>query len=289
MTAAAQERWTLLAGIPNVVEDEEANRTIGPGADFSVVYNELPSASALTVRLRISSPTSLYVYPYIAAADRSGLLLLRARRHLTPVQSMISYHICDARTGEVISLAKNCSTRVSGSNVGLILKGERCMVAELLPRSDGSGIATLLCYTVGQYQWVEMELTYSPPLIKTRSWFGEGVVSHGGMLWWVDLSYGILACDPFADEPELLHIPLPGVLDELPVDAVNNLGAYRCLKVSGGKLRFVQIHGSRDAPVVSTWALADPAGNWNPEHNVRLADVWTDESYLNTMLPRTVS
>lgn len=50
----------------------------------------------------------------------------------------------------------------------------------------------------------------------------------------------------------------------------------------------MQIHGSPYAPVVSTWALADSAGNWNPEHSVRLADVWADQSYLNTMLPRTI-
>ncbi|TVU47711.1 hypothetical protein EJB05_07318, partial [Eragrostis curvula] len=110
------------------------------------------------------------------------------------------------------------------------------------------------------------------------------------MLWWVNLFYGILACDPFADEPELFHIPLPRVLEELPPVALNNRGVHRCVKVSGGKLMSVQIHGSADASVVSTWALADPAsaGEWNPEHIVRLADVWADESYLNTLLPRSV-
>lgn len=126
------------------------------------------------------------------------------------------------------------------------------------------------------------------PLDEGRSWYGEGVISHDGMLWWFDLSYGILACDPFADEPELLYIPLPRVLDELPAVAFNNRGAYCCLKVSSGKLRFVQIHGSPKAPVVSTWVLSDSAGNWNPEHSVRLADVWDDWSYLNTRLPRAI-
>lgn len=248
MTAPAQEQWTILAGIPNVVEDEEANRTIGAGADFSVVYEEIPSASVLTVRLRMSSPSSPYVYPYIAAADRSGLLLLRARRHLTPFQSKISYHICDARTGEVISLGKHWPrTVVSGSNVGLILKGERCMVAELLPKSDGSGSATLLCYTVGQYRWIEMELTYSPPL-QGRSWFGEGVISHDGMLWWVDLSYGILACDPFADEPELRYVPLPGVLDELPAAETNNRGALLLLE---GERRKTEVRADPQQPLRS--------------------------------------
>ncbi|KAJ1293797.1 hypothetical protein BS78_01G096200 [Paspalum vaginatum] len=133
-----------------------------------------------------------------------------------------------------------------------------------------------------------MELAYSPPLLEW-CWFGEGVISHGGVLWWIDLSYGLLACDPFAEEPELLHVPLPRVPDELPVEPINH-SAYCCVKVSGGRLRYVQIHGSRDAPVVSTWALANPAsaGEWNPERRVCLADIWADKSYLETMLPRSM-
>ncbi|KAF0909756.1 hypothetical protein E2562_000082 [Oryza meyeriana var. granulata] len=50
------------------------------------------------------------------------------------------------------------------------------------------------------------------------------------MLWWVDLSYGLLACDPFAEEPNLLHVLLPQVPDELPVDDRLNHGAHRCAR-----------------------------------------------------------
>lgn len=123
-----------------------------------------------------------------------------------------------------------------------------------------------------------------------RFWAGEGVISYAGMLWWVDLSYGLLACDPFIDDPQLIHVPLPPVLDELPPALQINRGSRRCLKVSGGKLRYVQMHGNSDAPVVSMWALADPptAGKWNSELSVPLTDVWADESYLDTMLPGTI-
>jgi hypothetical protein len=287
---AEQERWTILAGIPMVVKDEEAERILPSGDGISVASNELPSASVLTVPLRITSPPSPYHnYPYIAAADPSGLLLLSAKHPITEFSAMVRYHICDARTGEVISLcAHRCPKGLHGANVGLIMRGQHCLVAELQPKSDGTGRATLLCYTVGEHRWVEMELAYSPPL-KGLYWFGDGVISHGGVLWWVDLSYGLLACDPFADEPELIHIPLPRVLDELPVELMNR-SAYCCVNVSGGRLRYVQIHGSPNAPVVSTWALADPAsaGEWIPECSVCLADIWADESYLETMLPRSM-
>ncbi|WVZ60415.1 hypothetical protein U9M48_010439 [Paspalum notatum var. saurae] len=242
---AAAEPWTILARIPNAVKDEEAKRIFPPGTDISVACNGLPSASVLTVPLSISSPPYPYCNdPYIAAADRSGLLLLKAKNPLAKFSAMVTYHLCDARTGEVISLCKHmCPMDLHAENLG------------------------------------------------RRCWFGEGVISHGGMLWWVDLSYGLLACDPFAEEPELLHVPLPRVLDELPVEPINH-SAYCCAKVSGGRLRYVQIHGSCDAPVVTTWALADPASagewKWNTERSVCLADIWADESYLETMLPRSM-
>ena len=58
--------------------------------------------------------------------------------------------------------------------------------------------------------------------------------------------------------------------------------------VSCGKLRYVQIHGNPDAPLVSTWALTEDR-KWNPERRrVPLLDIWADESYLNSMLPWSI-
>ncbi|CAN6334590.1 unnamed protein product [Urochloa humidicola] len=110
------------------------------------------------------------------------------------------------------------------------------------------------------------------------------------MLWWVDLSYGILACDPFADKPELLYVPLPWVQDELPAPDPISRGMYRCVNVSDGRLRHVQIHGNPNAPLVTVWALADPAqaGDWFHEHTVAMADVWADQSYMDTSLPQSI-
>ncbi|TVU27712.1 hypothetical protein EJB05_19209, partial [Eragrostis curvula] len=259
----------------------------GGGSNSSVAFHEPPRASVLSVPLGVTSPPDYCTYPYIAAADSSGLLLLRA----TLPSMIIIYHICDARTGEVFTLGSHWRPMGShGINVGLITRGnDGCVVAELQLEGDGTGRATLLTYKVeDQCRWVERELTYSPPLLR-RFWAGEGVVSYAGMLWWVDLSYGALACDPFVDDPELIHVPFPAALDDLPAAQINR-GARRCLKVSGGRLRCVQIHGSSDASVVSMWALADPpmAGKWNSERSVPFAEVWANESYLDTMLPGTI-
>ncbi|RLN29629.1 hypothetical protein C2845_PM05G03630 [Panicum miliaceum] len=256
--------WPILAGIPEVVKDKEAQRTFPPGADVSVACAEPPRASVLTVPLRVSSPPCLRSYPNVAAADPSGLLLLRATEPDGAGASSspaVTYHLCDARTGEAACLRERdrpVGFR-GGNSVGLVVRGGRCVVAELQPAGDGTDRATLLRYTVGEYKWVKNELAYSPPL--RRDWSGEGVVSHGGMLWWADLSYGLLSCDPFADKPALRHVPLPTVLDgQLPtVDpATTSSSARRCVRVSGGRLR------------------------------VPMADVWADESYVDAMLPGSI-
>uniref|UniRef100_A0A0A9DJA1 Uncharacterized protein n=1 Tax=Arundo donax TaxID=35708 RepID=A0A0A9DJA1_ARUDO len=153
MPPPAQERWGILAGIPKVVQYKEAKCIFPPGTDISVAYNELPRASVLTVPLHISFPRSIEFYPHIAAADRSGLLLLCSTHTIATSCSMVSYHICDARTGEVVSLCGHSGPMgIHGANVGLIVRGDGCVVAELQPGCDGPGSATLLCYKVGGVQ-----------------------------------------------------------------------------------------------------------------------------------------
>ncbi|WVZ78547.1 hypothetical protein U9M48_026239 [Paspalum notatum var. saurae] len=286
MAAAAQEPWAILAAIPTVVKYKYADRVFPPGADISVARKDPPRASVLRVPPHVSLPACLGCHPYVAAADTSGLLLVFGTHPVDGESAILNYHVCDARTGEVASLPRQSRPMgFYGANVGLIVKpgggGGVCMVAELL-RSPGGG-ATLLSYKVGERgEWRERELmTCSPPL--PEDWYPDGVVSYGGMLWWVDLSFGLLACDPFAEDPALLHVPLPQAPDALPPDDQPNRGAHRCMKVSGGRLRCVQIHGKRSVPVVSTWGLAGPTSSpiseweWNPERSVPLAELWVDD------------
>ena len=180
MTPPPRDPWFILGGIPKVVKDKEAKRTFPPGADVSVAYDEPPRASVLTMPHRVSSPPSLCSYPYVAAADSSGLILLCATEP-EGTNSWVTYHLCDARTGQDTCLREhNRTVGFHGNNLGLMVRGGSCVVAELQPAGDGTGGALLLSYTVGQYRWVEKELAYSPPL--HREWRGEGVISHGGML-----------------------------------------------------------------------------------------------------------
>ncbi|RLM98115.1 hypothetical protein C2845_PM06G32270 [Panicum miliaceum] len=235
MPPPALERWAILAGIPKVVATEEAmggRRTV---SSISVAVDEPPYASMLTVPSRVSSAANNLWYPYVTTADPSGMILLSATQPFTNFSCIFSYHLCDAPTGKVAAIPGHFQPmRFHDDNVGLLWRGREFMVAKLQPTGDGSSHATLLCFTAGKYDWVEKKLTYFPPL--DRRYFGEGVISHGGMLWWVDLSYGLLACDPFADATKLLYVALPSVLDELPADPVSR-GMNRCVKVSGGRLR----------------------------------------------------
>ncbi|CAN6343525.1 unnamed protein product [Urochloa humidicola] len=239
---AAQERWSILAGIPKVLPTEpEANKNKRRTAiTISVDLNKPPNASSLSIPRHVSSAPNNIWYPYVAATDPSGLLLLCATEPFTNFSGLYSYHLCDAVTGKITAIPRHFQTMcLHGKNAGLLRRGRNFMVAELRPTHDGSGRATLLCFMAGKYNWVEKQLTYFPPL--DRQYFAEGVISHDGMLWWVDLSYGILACDPFADKLELLYVPLPCVPDELPPAGPISRGMYRCVNVSDGRLRHVQI------------------------------------------------
>ncbi|CAN6343530.1 unnamed protein product [Urochloa humidicola] len=164
---AAQERWSILAGIPKVLPTEpEANkRKRWPAITISVDLNKPPNASILTVPRRVSSAPNNIWYPYVAAADPSDLLLLRATERFTNFSCIYSYHLCDAVTGKIAAIPRHFQTMcLHGKNVGLLRRGRDFMVAKLRPTHDGSSRATLLCFTAGKYNWVEKELTYSPPL-----------------------------------------------------------------------------------------------------------------------------
>lgn len=75
--------------------------------------------------------------------------------------------------------------------------------------------------------------------------------------------------------------------EQLPFTVGLTAAAIAAVKVSGGRLRYAQIHGEPDAPVVSTWALAESTCRWNPERSVPLAEVWMDRNYADAMLPRS--
>lgn len=187
------------------------------------------------------------------------------------------------------------------------------MVVELQPL-NGSDEATLLRFSSATGEWEEKDVAYPP---SGGLWCSDAVVAAGGRLCWVDLSWGVLSCDPFADEPVLDFVEFPQggrLRDGLGClhCADRELSTRRCAQVSAGRFRLVELscgdHGSRrravafrpwmrlrqslsrshrKAPRIVMWTLADSdAGEWKVEHRVNFADIWADESYKETGLPK---
>uniref|UniRef100_A0A0D9UZ11 DUF1618 domain-containing protein n=1 Tax=Leersia perrieri TaxID=77586 RepID=A0A0D9UZ11_9ORYZ len=132
----------------------------------------------------------------------------------------------------------------------------------------GGDLATLLCFSSDFGEWAEKDIEYPIP---GRPWGSHSVISHQGKLWWVDLTLGLLTCDPFDDMPVLRFVPLPEG-KALPCDVFGGGGdevdKCRWVQVSDGKIRFVEISPGVE-PRVRMWTLAEPeAGQWAPEFDV---------------------
>jgi hypothetical protein len=161
------------------------------------------------------------------------------------------------------------------------------MVNELQMLSD-DGTADLLCFSSKVEEWAYKSVRYPHP---SRVLSSNGVLSHAGRLWWVDLSWCLLTCDPFADAPVLSLVPLPEGKALKHLEAVL-LDKYRCVGVSGGKLRFVDMYGNistSGAQRISVWTLADPdSTEWTLEYEATFGEIWDNVTYKATALPRKI-
>ena len=113
-------------------------------------------------------------------------------------------------------------------------------------------------------------------------------LAHLGRLWWADYSWGIITADPFADHPVLGFVPLPRGCVLKSREAWGLLDQFRYVGVSAGKLRFVDTYRRGHAPdKVTVWTLPDrDATEWKLEHEANFADIWADDSYEATGLPK---
>ena len=154
----------------------------------------------------------------------------------------------------------------------------------------------LLCYSTATGQWAVKPLSSDRD---HESWGADGVIAHDSLLWWVDVAYGMLVCDPFDSHPHLRFVPLP------PGCKMHGLGdgprptsemdQHRLIRPSQGMLHYVEIQGlSYDSaavnapPTVSMWTLVNPAGphTWRFECEASFADIWAHDSYVAAGLPR---
>ncbi|CAN6167154.1 unnamed protein product [Urochloa humidicola] len=165
-------------------------------------------------------------------------------------------------------------------NIGLIVlsggPAQDYMVAEL-ELTRGCSIAKL--HTIRGHSTAEwsLEEVFSP--VSHRDWGRHGVISYDRNLWWVDLSWGLLSCDPSSDSPVLTFEPLPpgSVLEA----TTHDVRRYRYVGVSSGKLCFLEI----SPKCVSLWTHGAESGGWLHEVTADLSDIWADEGYQRAKLP----
>ena len=294
--------WVILGSVARVCA---ADADLLPGADLSLALAPSPRVSLLAgpPRLFPDAPTARN-FPAVLAADPSGLLLhanqVRATgplvidrpglRQFAWREFVGGYFVLDAASASAFAIPEPelISERAF---LGLLLHpggGRRYVVAELRP-VVGRDHTYLYCFCSDVGEWVEKVV---PRTIPHRLWVPDAVIAHHGRLWWADLSFGLITCDPFADAPVLAFVPLPPGKALGYGEAARVLDRYRVVGLSAGKLRFVDMYRNRDrrrALQVSVWTLPDPdATEWALEHEASFPDIWADPSYKATGLPMKI-
>jgi hypothetical protein len=296
--------WVILGSIARISDSTPAD-----GGDASVALTSPPRVSIVTVTPRVfPDPPTPHFFPFVLAADPSGLLLLQANLHCTPTREVIDlpggtgftwkyytsrYFVLDVTTGSALHLPdpQTAAAIMHQALLGLVVSpggGGHYMVAELQP-FVGTNTATLLCFSTEVGEWVAKPVHY-PLEPRPRPWAAIGVLSLHGRLWWVDLSWGVITCDPFADDPVLGFIPFPPERVLKCWEGRRVIDKYRCVGVSAGKLRFVDTYArGGGARKIAVWTLADADSmEWTLEHEARFTEIWAHRSYKATGLPKKI-
>lgn len=157
--------------------------------------------------------------------------------------------------------------------------------------------------------------------LRDYHWEVSSILTYRGRFWWVDLRRGLLSCscdsllleddiEATTQQPlDLDFTLLPNVTMEEAKEA--RLSEYplqrdRCVGVSSNGLRYVEVRAHRHrcpsklpvappplcddcrAGSITSWVLYDHSGAWAEERTLKFADVWRDESYRSTGLPKEV-
>ncbi|CAL4987275.1 unnamed protein product [Urochloa decumbens] len=292
--------WVILGRVPRVAAaatataaDEEPEDDAAPA--FSLAVELPPRVSLLTAaRSAHPDPTRPDKFPYVLAAGPDCLL---SRFSVAPfygarfgaAADLPEGHLVVARrfgtaaaAGKATAAAERVHDRPAAmprirsvEGVGLIAvgDGEGYVIAEL-QIERGSDRARLFRVHSGHGGWIETKLT-NPLPTRDREWVPGGVVSLQGRLWWFDLSWGVLTCDPFIHGPDLVFHRLPGDR-AMDVPAPSYIHDSRCITVCQGKLRFAEIMPQHndlgESATISMWTLNGVG--WKMEYEERLGDIW---------------
>jgi hypothetical protein len=321
----APPSWIILSTLPRV----SAN-ALPDGADLSLALADPPRLSHLTVSTRVSpadpDPSARLRSPHVLAADPSGLLLAvtppplskrpppteRVSRGPDGAERTITIsHIPDPDYA-VLDVASATAHPLPDHGIF----NPRCIGVISEPGAKAAGFmvvefwfivggitASLHCFSSQTGAWVKKDVRNPLP---RWIWTFNDVVSHNGKLWWIDTAAGLLACDPFADNPDMAYVPLPKNDDDNSDDGAEGcvctycserqIATRRRVQLSNGTFRCVVHHDRRikgepkdheRAPATVTMrTLADPeTAHWTLDYKVAFADIWADNTYKAAGLP----
>lgn len=184
------------------------------------------------------------------------------------------------------------------ANIGIIsIPGSDGVEFRLVNSADGEiDRATLLSFRSGDESWIERDLRCSSSL---QGWpkLWHDVIAHNGALWWVNLVWGMLGCNMFANDHELdlRHMKLPASAGNGAVESLPNAEINRMVRVSQGHLMCVQISSdpasdAEETVVIISLLKFKPEGqsSWELRSTSNLGTIWTSESYRRTGMPEEV-
>ncbi|CAL4929830.1 unnamed protein product [Urochloa decumbens] len=306
--ASPSPSWVILSTVPQV---SAAAAEAQPGRDVSLALAAPPSVTHLTVAPTVFAadpdPQAHIDSPCVLAADPSaGLFLVLAPPSVTerpPTKARVwrgpdgverTIHV--GRVPEpaclVLDAASGAASRVPDPDFLNASTAAGYMVVEF-QNIVGCDEATLICFSSETGEWFEADVGNPLP---SWIWTFDDVISHDGKLWWVDLAKGLLACDPFADQPDMAYVRLPkggdgghgGARHGCSYCSQRKRASRRFVQVSDGKFRCVEMSCPREgAPKFTMHTLADPgAAEWTLEYCVSFAEIYGSYKAAGLPMPK---
>nr|CAB3450005.1 unnamed protein product [Digitaria exilis] len=309
-----------MSGSPLRSSAVPVERSTSPASSTSRSQSGRASPASPSPRDSTATPptTATPSTPYIVAANDAGLLL-----HVAP-HPHVGFNLGPNPEGDLVVAWDFIPD--DGTGRGGELGATTVRVAELsvfsgvtsvglLPLSDSSSagfvvaelqvaqrhgrrVGDLVWFRSDEASWDEAELA-CPDVTPGAS---PDWIPHDDMLCWVDLTRGagLLVCNPLDANPHLTFVALPDLVAlQDRHEGLQGIDSFRIVRVSGGRLRFVDVarrHGEPPgATRVVVWTLEslfDPSiGRARWEHHqctTTLAAIWNHDKYVDSGMPREV-
>ncbi|RLN28873.1 hypothetical protein C2845_PM05G35130 [Panicum miliaceum] len=217
-------------------------------------------------------------------------------RALTGVlEPEVTRFVLNPLSGQMVRLPDIDGTKktISCSGMGILTQSERpnrppdrYAVAALNDDDDSGQQGFVMRRFLSETgKWEKLVALPSRLPLSRRMGINQEAVAFAGRLWWVDVSWGAISADPFSDRPDLRFVELPRESVTEPMERAHDLGRYRRIGVSEGRLRYAEV--SQQEPfLLRSFALDDTGNGWTLEHQVALSRLMVGECFEWKDTPR---